>query len=325
MSEPTFLIHALLLDGKGGARPLSWDEVKQWKSEDGVLWLHMDYTQDEARHWILNESGLDPFAAEAIIAEETRPRVVPMGDGLLLLLRGVNLNPGSDPEDMVSIRIWMNEHRIVSTRKRRLLTVSEIDEELQRQSGPVDSASLLVELVEKLTWRIGSVVDELEESLDTLEESIIADNTNVEFRMDLSQLRRQTVILRRYLSPQRDAINRLLIEKAHWLTDPHRYAFRETADRLIRQIEDLDAVRERAAVTQEELLNRLSDNLNKRMYVLSVVAAIFLPMGFLTGLMGINVGGIPLAESPMGFLICVSFLILLGGLQILVFKKMKWF
>ena len=97
------------------------------------------------------------------------------------------------------------------------------------------------------------------------------------------------------------------------------------SDRLIRHIEDLDAVRERAAVTQEELLSRLSDQINTRMYVLSVVAAIFLPLGFLTGLLGINVGGIPGTENPWAFLIFLLFIIVIFVGQMLWFRSKKWF
>ena len=100
---------------------------------------------------------------------------------------------------------------------------------------------------------------------------------------------------------------------------------REVSDRLIRNIEDLDAVRERAAVTQEELLSRLSDQMNTRMYVLSVVAAIFLPLGFLTGLLGINVGGIPGTENPWAFLIFLLFIIVIFVGQMLWFRSKKWF
>jgi zinc transporter len=77
-------------------------------------------------------------------------------------------------------------------------------------------------------------------------------------------------------------------------------------------------------VTQEELGNRLSEQLNSRMYVLSVVAAIFLPLGFLTGLFGINVGGIPMAENPQGFIDIVLMLLLITGLQVVLFRWRRW-
>ena len=99
----------------------------------------------------------------------------------------------------------------------------------------------------------------------------------------------------------------------------------EEADRVARYVEDLDAARERAAVTQEELDNRLAEQMNSRMYVLSLVAALFLPLGFLTGLLGINVGGIPLADDPMGFVEVVIILVVLVAIQVVIFMRKKWF
>jgi zinc transporter len=101
-------------------------------------------------------------------------------------------------------------------------------------------------------------------------------------------------------------------------------AWRAEADRMTRYVEDLDAARERPAVTQEELGNRLSEQMNTRMYVLSIVAAIFLPLGFPTGLFGINVAGIPMAENPEGFVGTVPILLLITALQVVLFRWRRW-
>ena len=131
-------------------------------------------------------------------------------------------------------------------------------------------------------------------------------------------------MLRRYLAPQREAMTKLFTEKISWLIDNEKLRLREVTDRLIRHIEDLDSVRDRAAITQEEVVNRLSEQMNMRMYVLSLVAAIFLPLGFLTGLLGINVGGIPGSENKAAFFIVIFFLAIIVFLQFLLFKKKKW-
>ncbi|MDX1581213.1 MAG: CorA family divalent cation transporter, partial [Alphaproteobacteria bacterium] len=98
------LLHGLVLDGQGGARALSFADL-----ESGVppnSWVHLDHHSPEVRAWLVEKSGLDPLVCEALLAEETRPRCTPFGEGLVLILRGVNLNPGADPEDMVSLRLW---------------------------------------------------------------------------------------------------------------------------------------------------------------------------------------------------------------------------
>ena len=88
---------------------------------------------------------------------------------------------------------------------------------------------------------------------------------------------------------------------------------------------ELDAVRERAHIINDEVTNQLTERLNKNMYALSVIAAIFLPLGFLTGLLGINIAGIPGAENPAAFAIFCAMLGMLVIAQILLFRKLKWF
>ncbi|WP_193161501.1 zinc transporter ZntB [Microbulbifer hainanensis] len=317
------LIHAYLLDGRGGGGDLSWGEVLSWQPQQGLLWLHFDYSEAAVQHWLREESGLEPLVVEALLTEETRPRTTAIGDGLLLALRGVNLNPESSPEDMVSIRLWVEENRIVSTRRRRLLSVSDLRERLQAGRGPDSAAALVVALTDLLVWRMSDTVEALEDKADELEGRVLS-ASSAAMRSELAQLRKQTITLRRYLSPEREALARMLVEKVTWFDDQSRIQLREVSDRLLRHIEDIDAVRERAAVTQEELLSRNSEQLNNRMYVLSVVAAIFLPLGFLTGLLGVNVGGIPGAEYPSAFLIFSGLLVLAVILQIVVFRWKKW-
>lgn len=317
------LVHAYLLDGRGGGRRLSWEQVRTWGAEQGRLWLHFDYSDAAARDWITCEAGLDPIVAEALLTEETRPRTTGVGEGLLIALRGVNLNPESQPEDMVSIRLWVEDTRIISTRKRRLLSVNDLCLQLDSGRGPATCADLLVELTDLLVWRMSDTVESFEDTIDDLEDRVVAGSRGT-LRFDLALLRKQTITLRRYLSPEREALARLLVEKAGWISEANRIRLREVSDRLLRHIEDIDAVRERAAVTQEELMSQMSEQLNSRMYVLSIVAAIFLPLGFFTGLLGVNVGGIPGSENPLAFMIFSGLLVAIVVIQLLLFRWKNW-
>lgn len=317
VSSPSGLIHALLLDGKGGARALTWPEVVSWQQHQGALWLHFDYTDEQARAWIENESGLNHISVEGLLCDETRPHILSRGDNLLCVLRGVNLNPGSNPEDMVSLRLWTDGKRLISTRKRALLSTQDLVDSLAENDGPKDIQSLLVTWIERLVWRMSDTVDGFEDDLLALEESLF-DNQPKDVRQGLMLLRKQTLGIRRYLAPQREAINRLISVPLSWMDELHVLHLRGVADRQIRHIEDIDAVRERAAMAQEELVNTISEQANSRTYVLTIVAAIFLPLGFFTGLLGINVGGVPGVENDAAFWIvsgaCLAVTLGLAGL-----------
>ncbi len=131
-------------------------------------------------------------------------------------------------------------------------------------------------------------------------------------------------MLRRYLAPQREAVSKLQVNGVAWFTEKDKRHLHEVANSLIHIVEDLDSLRDRATVAQEELVNALSVQLNSRMYMLSIITAIFLPLSFFTGLLGINVGGIPGASYKWAFLVVIFLLLLICTGQFLYFRKKQW-
>jgi len=323
MNGNAALVCAYRLDGRGGGESIDWAELTSAPPQGDALWVHLDRSQPETRDWLANRSGIDPLIVEALLEEETRPRCEPFDQGLLVILRGVNLNPGADPSDMIAIRIWIDGQRLISTRARRLMAVQDIRERIDAGRGPKDAADLLVSIAGNLIRRMGPAIDALEELVDDLEEEVILKG-NRDIRSRLIEMRQQTIGLRRYLSPQREALGRLLAEEAPWLDSRHKVRLREVADRTVRYIDDLDNVRERASIVQDELANRLSEQMNRTMYVLTLVAAIMLPLGFITGLLGINVGGIPGAENPLGFAVVCLVLVGIVAAQVWIFRRLRW-
>ncbi|MFT6724944.1 MAG: zinc transporter, partial [Arenicella sp.] len=129
----------------------------------------------------------------------------------------------------------------------------------------------------------------------------------------------------RYLAPQRDVLDRLKHIDSTIFSERDQQRLRDESDRVTRYLEDLDLARERAVVLQEAFLAQIAQQQNARMYVISILSAIFLPLGFLTGLLGINIGGIPGAANPNAFWVFVVVLVVIVGFQFWVFRKLKWF
>ncbi|WP_169569390.1 zinc transporter ZntB [Sneathiella limimaris] len=312
-------------DGNGGGTKLTGDAISEGLKSDKLAWVHLDANHPDSRAWLEAEiSYLDPFIIEALLAEETRPRMTEIGEGVLLILRGVNLNENADPEDMVSIRLYADAHRIISVRKRRLKAIHDIADRLDEGKGPKDAGGFISQLAMRLFERMQPVLTDLDEQTDDIEESITEDADEA-LRRDIVTVRKKAIIFRRYMAPQRDAISQLRMADLPWMSERDQREIYEALNHITRYVEDLDAIRERAQIVKDELANILANRLNRNMYVLSVIAAIFLPLGFLTGLLGVNVGGIPGSENPASFWIFSGLLVLLVVGQIWVFKKLKWF
>ena len=314
---------ARVLDGRGGATLLDAAGLQNWTGGDGALWVDVDLNSDSSRTWVRSRAMLERTVADNLLAGETRPRAVATASGLLIVLRGVNLNPGADPEDMVAVRVWLDDKRVITSRRRRTLSVQDIADDLDAGTGPTTTGTFLVFLIAKLTDRIGKVVAGIEDETDRIELEIPTGDI-ASLRAQLSDLRRQVASIRRFLAPQRDSLDRLYRQPGAFLTELEAQELREETDRLTRYLEDLDLARERALVTQEELLNRIAQEQNQRVYLLSVVAAIFLPLSFLTGLLGMNVAGLPGTEASYGFAVSAATMILIGIGLILFFRWKKW-
>lgn len=325
MPTKATVLHALAFNGEGGASPIEDEKIAEMLSSDTLTWIHLDANQSNTSSWFSSYAAeLDSLIVEALLAEETRPRMLEHEDGVLLILRGVNLNLNAAPEDMVSIRLWIDAKQIISVRLRKLKAVTEIVENLKIGIGPTDAGDFIAELARRLFDRMEPVFSSLEEELDGLEENVM-ESPDACLRLGITQIRKQSIIFHRYISPQKEVISSLRLSKQPWLGDRQRRDLQETLDKIIRYLEDIEIVRERAHIIKDELTNTLSEKINRNLYFFSVIAAIFLPLGFLTGLLGVNVGGLPGANNPAAFVIFSSILVAVVTLQVALFKWLKWF
>jgi len=320
------LVHGFVLDGKGGAHAVAREQLDALQLEEGQsLWLHWDRGHPQTQSWLRRDSGLNEFACDLLLEENTRPRALPLpNDELLVFLRGVNLNPGAEPEDMVSVRIFAEARRIISLRLRPLRATEDLIDRLQAGKGPTTASELVLQLSDYLTDKVEDLVSELSELVDDQEEKVDNDERALPDHGLLLQIRRRAAGLRRFLSPQRDIYAQLTRSQLPWLTHEDGLYWNELNNRLLRYLEELELTRERIGLLLEAENRRMDLRMNHIMFRFGIITCVFLPMSFLTGLLGINVGGIPGADSSYGFLVACLLMVLIGVGQWLLFRRLRW-
>jgi len=319
------LLFARVLDGAGGARTIGWDEAAAWQPGAGgeTLWVHLDRTVAGVADWLKTGLGIPEQTAAVLISNDTRPRAFAEGASLVTVLRGINLNPGSEPEDMVATQIWSDGHRVVSLRRRRLQTPRDVAALLDEGRGPHTAGDLLAKLLEQLVAKMNHSIVAMNGRIDQLEDAPPGGDDRAALA-EITAIRRQCLALKRFMSPQHEALQQICAAPPPWLTAANCRDVHETIERLRRYLDDLDVSKESAIVLQDDLNNRAQNQSNRTMYMLSIVAAIFLPLSFITGLLGINVGGMPGVESRDAFWVTVAALVVLFAIQVWVFRKIKW-
>ncbi len=308
-------VFAWLLDGRGGVKPLEDNDVID---SQHPCWLHLNYTHPDSARWLASTPLLPNNVRDALAGESSRPRVSRMGEGTLITLRCINGSTDERPDQLVAMRLYMDERFIVSTRQRKVLALDDVVSDLQEGTGPVDCGGWLVDVCDALTDHASEFIEELHDKIIDLEDNLL--DQQIPPRGFLALLRKQLIVMRRYMAPQRDVYARLASER---LPD-HRRRMQDIADRLGRGLDEIDACIARTGIMADEIAQVMQESLARRTYTMSLMAMVFLPSTFLTGLFGVNLGGIPGGGWRFGFsLFCILLVVLIGGVTLWLHRS-KW-
>lgn len=201
-------VFAWLLDGRGGVKPLEDNDVID---SQHPCWLHLNYTHPESAQWLATTPLLPNNVRDALAGESTRPRVSRVGEGTLITLRCINGSTDERPDQLVAMRLYMDERLIVSTRQRKVLALDDVVSDLREGTGPADCGSWLVDVCDALTDHASEFIEQLHDKIIDLEDNLL--DQQIPPRGFLALLRKQLIVMRRYMAPQRDVYARLASER----------------------------------------------------------------------------------------------------------------
>lgn len=310
------------IDANGAVEAATVESAAAANGTARLVWIHLDAADPATRSILTGPLGLSELVAGALTAAETRPRCDPIGDGALVNLRGLSLAADADSDPLVSIRVWTERARIVSVGRYPLRALTPLKAAMAggRVRDPGDFVALLASAI---TEELDPDVAELGDRLDECE-LVLDARQAMPLRRKVAAVRAQAIDYRRFVAPQRQAIERLAALDCGWLEEDDRLHLREAADRFARMTEELESIRERAALMAEQITDLRAELLDVRSLWISIVALIFLPLTFLTGLLGMNVRGIPYADEPWAFWGVVGVSAALALTSLAVFTRSRW-
>jgi len=296
--------------------------LQDQKGAAGFTWIHLDGRNADSLRWLDEESGVPAPAIRALKAIETRPRIELYDGGALINLRGLGATPDDDPDDLVSIRLWAEAGKVISLSFRSLRDLEMVRDQMTRGTLK-DPGDLITSLAMQITEDMDPHIGELGDSIDECETDLSADRAFA-LRRIIGRVRSEAISYRRFVVPQRQALERLSVLNCGWLEDDDHIHLRDAADRFARMAEELEAIRERSALLHEQLTDLRSETIETRALLISIVALIFLPLTFVTGLLGMNVEGIPYAHSPWSFWGVVIFCVVIAVTISAYFIRARW-
>lgn len=276
-------------------------------------WYHCLRSDPDTKAW-LRKNHIPKATIEQFITNENRPSFHPLGDdNFLLILRGINHNHSAASKQITSLRVLFYHGALITTQSDSANTVKNILHSLNKHGEPEDLAELVNQIIDDLNQKMDDYNDAIEMKLEQQGAQLYSDTK-------LRIMKNSLFSVRHFLKPQQHAIHDMVTSKPS-LIKPRSHQYRYSLNTLLRLNEEIDYFLEEISLHQEENKNLRERKLNQNSYLFTIIAAIFLPTTFLTGLFGVNIGGMPGLKSDLSFALFCIVLIIIFIIEWVIIKR----
>ncbi len=300
-------------DGRGQA--VSAEQAVAWLDGDavteGFVWLHFNLAHAATERWLREHVNLSEVFHDALHEKSRSTRVELDDDMLVAIVNDVHYNFAFEPSDISTLWLAVTPRLMVSARVQPLRSIDRLREAVKQGSVVRSTVELLVHLMHDQGDVLVDIVRSVTARVDGLEDRLLAGRLGKQ-RADLGALRRLLVRLQRLLAPEPSALFRLLQKPPGWIREADLQDLRQSTEEFSLALRDMAALEERIKLLHEEIAGRVAEENNRSLFVLTVVTVLALPINIVAGLMGMNVGGVPLAHNPHGFWMVVGIIATFG-------------
>jgi zinc transporter len=241
------------------------------------------------------------LAREILLNSDVHIRLEATDRGFAGVLGDLHFEFDNDPERLGVIHLYVDADMVVTARLHPLKVVDQLRVELRRGTVVANPLRLLVRFIEDFTDILATVIAGQGDVIDKAEDDLLKNRFSRDGG-ELGGIRRLLARLRRHINAQRIALAQTAHRPLPWWSEDDTLELRRAIERLDHLALDLESIHERARLLQEEVMRRTSEATNRNIYIVSVLTAVFLPITLITGIFGMNVGGLPWVEADRGFL-----------------------
>jgi len=276
--------------------------------ENEFVWLHFNLSNTASEKWMREHAGVDEAFSQAL-HDGSRSTRIELGDSNLLAVVNDVLHDFSlDSADIATLWLQVSRRMVISTRRTPLKSIERLRQAVAGGDTIRSSLELLIHLFHDQADVLVNIVRQATARVDKVEDNLLAGRLT-ERRADLGALRRVLVRLQRLLAPEPAALFRLLQRPPSWMSEPDLQELRQSTEEFSVVLSDMSSLQERIKLLQEEIAAQVNEENNRSLYVLTVVTVLALPINIIAGLLGMNVGGVPLAQDAHGFWIVVAIVV----------------
>jgi zinc transporter len=304
-ADPSGLIYGFVFNHEGLSTAVGCEGAQRWLAEEkpkagGFVWLHFNLSHTSSAKWLQDNLALSDSFHESLTDGSRSTRVELDNDTLVAVVNDVNYDFAFEPSDISTLWLSVGPRLVVSARLQPLRSIDRLRDAVRRGEKLLSPVALLVHLMHEQGDVLVNIVRNTTARVDTIEDKLLAGRLESK-RADLGALRRLLVRLQRLLAPEPAALFRLLRKPPDWIVEDDLSALHQSTEEFNVALSDMAALQERIKLLQEEIAGRVAEANNRSLFVLTIVTVLALPINIIAGMLGMNVGGVPLANHPQGF------------------------
>lgn len=272
------------------------------------VWLHFNLSHAGALPWLRAHGGLGDSFFEALSDGSRSARIERDGDFLFAVINDVTFDFTFDASDVATLWVAVDAHRVISARRHPLRSIDRLRTAVKRGEALDSSVALLDHLLRDQADELQRIVRQAAERLDDIEDDVLA-GLHERHGAELARLRRLMVRLQRLLAPEPSALMRTLANPPGWVSEHDLQHLHQASEEFALVLRDIGSLQERIKLMQDESATRVAEENNRSLFTLTMVTVLALPINLISGLMGMNVGGIPFGDHAHGFWTMLSLIL----------------
>ncbi|MBV9963013.1 MAG: magnesium/cobalt transporter CorA [Parafilimonas sp.] len=300
----------------------------KFKSNGHVTWINIDGLRKADVETICNEYDVHPLLIEDILSVGQRAKMDETDNAIFCLLNMIYYNKKENCIEQEQVSIVLGKDYVLSFQEEANRDVFDPLRDKLKVTGSklrtADADYLCYSLVDIIVDGYYSILEELGEHIETLEEDIIH-RGDVHSLALINNLRKELIILKRSVLPVREVVNGFLRSDSELLNEKIIQYFKDVYDHIVQANDLVENYRDMMMSLQDLYLNKVNLRMNEVMKVMAIVTCLLAPATVIGGIFGMNFQSIPYIHNQYGFWIAVSLMLLIPLWMIYLFKKRGWF
>ena len=303
------------------------EEAFSLRDKFSVMWLNIDGVhQSEIIEQVAKSFGLHPLVAEDIASTGQRPKMEDFDNYVFVVLRMLGFDGEEKGIKSEQTSIILGSDFVISFQENEGDVFDSIRERLRNNKGRIrkmDADYLAYSLIDAIVDNYFMILEKLGESIEDIEDRLVTSPTS-ETLQSIHDLKREMIFLRKSVWPLREVINRMERSESPLINKSTFVYLRDVYDHTIQITDAMETFRDMLSGMLDIYLSSVSNRMNEVMKVLTVIATIFIPLTFVTGIYGMNFNYMPELDQTWSYPAVLVLMLVVALLMVMFFRRKKW-